>query len=187
MRLLSNPIKRPLGANPNNPTTRLVSIPGCERINGRESMLPFGCWVSFSIPVRAEGCAFWLLGIVFDTQGLCVSLVVPGIVFDTREGEGCAFLGGWVSFSIPLRVRAVPFGGWVSFSILTRTGWLSLWRNCHSLLSGIVFDTHEPCTSLVVLGIVFDTHECGGGISLLCPLGMIFNTREGGGLRDSLR
>ena len=31
---------------------------------------------------------FWLLGIVFDTQGLCVSLVVPGIVFDTREGRG---------------------------------------------------------------------------------------------------
>ena len=111
MRLLSNPIKRPLGANPNNPTTRLVSIPGCERINGRESMLPFGCWVSFSIPVRAEGCAFWLLGIVFDTQGLCVSLVVPGIVFDTHEGGGRFFvcvafpLWCWVSFSIPVRAE----------------------------------------------------------------------------------
>ena len=55
-----------------------------------------------------------LLGIVFDTrEGEGCAFWELGIVFDTREGEGLPFVGFllpfycWVSFSIPVKVWAI--------------------------------------------------------------------------------
>ena len=76
-----------------------------------------------------------------------------------------------------------------------------MWRNCHSILSGIVFDTQGPCVSLVVMGMIFNTRE-GGGRFFVCVafplwcwvsfsipvraegcaflgLGIVFDTRDG--------
>ena len=59
------------------------------------------CWVSFSIPEKAEGRAFVVIG---------VPSCMPGIVFDTHESGGVLSL--WilthvcrVSFSIPKRAE----------------------------------------------------------------------------------
>ena len=54
-------------------------------------VVPFYCWVSFSIPMTAWGGLSCLVGIVFDTHEsvrvyVDMSPLLLGIVFDTREG-----------------------------------------------------------------------------------------------------